>query len=265
MTTEDSTPLRFDIDNAVATITLNRPASGNAMNQTMMEAMCDAANRCAGDPNVRAVVLTGAGEMFCAGGDVKFFHDAGMDAARELDRLIGALHDAIATLTRMDPPVITAINGTAAGAGLSLAVCGDITVAAESAKFCVAYSGVGLTPDGGSTYFLPRLIGLRRARELILSNRVVGSAEALDIGLIDQVVADDELTPTIADTAARMAKGPTRAYGKVKRLLADTFATSLEAQLRAEGRAITASALTDDAQEGFAAFVQKRKPRFSGK
>lgn len=265
MNTEDSPPLRFDIDDAVATITLNRPAAGNAMNQAMMEALCDAANRCTGDPRIRAVVITGAGEMFCAGGDVKFFHDAGIDAARELDRLIGALHDAVATLTRMDPPVITAINGTAAGAGLSLAVCGDIAIAAESAKFCVAYTGVGLTPDGGSTYFLPRLIGLRRARELILSNRVVGAAEALSLGLIDQVVPDDDLTAAVADSAARMVKGPTRAYGKVKRLLADTFATPLEMQLQAEGRAITASALTDDAQEGFAAFVQKRKPLFSGK
>lgn len=263
--TASPTPLEIRIDGAVATLTLNRPDAGNAMNQAMMEALRDAAHRCAGDPAVRAVVLTGAGEMFCAGGDVKFFHDAGREAAQKLDRLIGALHDAIRIMTRMDAPVITAVNGTAAGAGLSLALSGDLAIAVDSAKFCVAYTGVGLTPDGGSTYLLPRLIGLRRARELILSNRVIGADEAHTLGMIDAVVSPPDLEAAVQEATARLASGPTRAYGRIKRLLADTYSASLDGQLDAEGRAITASALTDDAQEGFAAFVGKRKPRFSGK
>lgn len=257
-------PIRFDSDGAVATITLNRPDAGNAMNQEMMEAMREAVYGVAGNPAIRALVITGEGNMFCAGGDVKFFHEAGDAVGRELGALICVLHDTIATLARMDAPVITAINGTAAGAGLSLAVSGDISIAAESAKFCVAYTGVGLSPDGGSTHFLPRLIGLRRARELMLSNRVIGAEEALALGMIDQVVPDAALRDAVYDTSQRYAAGPTRAFGRIKRLLADSYATGLEDQLDAEGRAITASAVAPDGQEGFAAFVAKRKPRFTG-
>jgi len=165
---------------------------------------------------------------------------------------------------RMEAPLVVAVNGSAGGAGLSLCLFGDIVLAGESSKFTLAYTKAGLAPDGGSTYFLPRIVGVRRALELALTNRVLSAKEAHEWGIVTKVVADGELL-TEADALARqLAAGATRAYGAAKRLLHHSFAESLETQMELEAQAIADAARTGDAREGIAAFIGKRKPDFSG-
>jgi 2-(1,2-epoxy-1,2-dihydrophenyl)acetyl-CoA isomerase len=164
----------------------------------------------------------------------------------------------------MRAPLVIAVNGTAAGAGMSLAITGDLVLAADSAKFTMAYTAAGLSPDGSSSYFLPRLVGLRRAQELLFTNRRLSAAEALDWGLVTQVVTDGELAETAQTLATRLAAGPTSAYGMVKSLLIDTYDTSLEGQMELEGRGIADMAAGPDGLEGIAAFVNKRTPAFTG-
>jgi len=252
----------FERVDDVARLVLNRPDAMNAMDMTLMKDLRAAAERCAGE-SVRAVVLTGAGRAFSAGGDLAAFGDAD-DAPQLLKALTVELHAAEVALAHLDAPVIAAVNGTAAGAGLSLACSCDYVVAAETAKFTMAYTGAGLVPDGGSTFFLPRLIGLRRTQELMLTNRVLTAAEALDWQLINQVAAPDALEADVMQLATRLAAGPSRAFGEVKRLLLASAGRALEAQLDLEGDSISASAGTPDGQEGIRAFLEKRKPSFKG-
>src|SRR5216683_5923375 len=220
-----------------------------------------AARRCATDPEIRAVLLSGAGKIFCAGGDLKAF------AAQAHDELPGYieqvtlhLHQAIAHFTRMNAPVVVAVHGSAAGGGFSLAVSCDFVYAAESAKFTMAYTRAGLTPDGSSTYFLPRIIGYRRALELAITNRVLSAREAAEMGLVTRVVPDADLIAEATKFATQLAAGPTAAYGGVKRLLIDSFTNTLEAQMYLEGDYISAMGRTADGREGIASFLAKRPP-----
>ncbi len=256
--------IKFDVAGGIARITLNRPDAANGLTLTMCEEIYEAAVICDQDPAIRCVLLTGNGRMFCAGGDLKFFEQAGENIGATATKMTHKLHAAIALFSRMDAPVVVAVNGTAAGGGLSIAVSGDIVMSAESAKFAVAYTAAALSPDGSSTWFLPRLIGLRRARELMLTNRVLTAAEAEAYGMIDRVVADEDLMDEAEAQARRFAEGPTGAYGCVKRLLHGTFAESLEGQMELESRTIAAQLKTPDAREGLAAFIAKRKPVFGG-
>ena len=249
----------------VATLTLNRPDAANSIDVPLGRDLMHAAIECDDDPDVRAVVLTGAGRMFCAGGDLRSFADAGPKIASRLKELTAYLHAAISRLTRMDAPVVAAVNGMAAGAGFSLAIAADLVVASEAAGFVMAYTQAGLVPDGSSTFFLPRRIGDRRARELMLTNRRLSAAEALEWGLVNQVVAADQLLPTATKLAGALAAGPTRAYGAVKALLNESFEHGLEAQMELESRAIAGAAITADGQEGIRAFLEKRKPAFTGR
>ena len=189
----DYETLAWDLSDGVATITLNRPEAANALTMKMGEELMDASIRCDDDPEIRCVVLTGAGRMFCAGADLKAMPHAGPAMATEIKLLTTYLHAAISRFARMDAPLICAINGTAAGAGFSLALIGDLAIAAESARFTMAYSRIALTPDGSSTYFLPRMIGLRRSLELSMTNRMLSAAEALDWGMLNRVVPNAEL------------------------------------------------------------------------
>jgi 2-(1,2-epoxy-1,2-dihydrophenyl)acetyl-CoA isomerase len=249
----------------VATLTLNRPQAANSIDLALARELMEAAIVCDDDPDTRAVILTGAGTMFCAGGDLRSFADAGTGISGRLKELTAYLHAAISRLTRMNAPVVAAVNGMAAGAGFSLAIAADLTIASETAGFVMAYTNAGLVPDGSSTFFLPRRIGDRRTRELMLTNRRLTAAEALDWGLVNQVVAADQLLPT-ADTLARtLAQGPTRAFGAVKTLLNGSFETGLETQMELEARAIAAASITPDGQEGIGAFLEKRKPQFTGR
>ena len=174
------------------------------------------------------------------------------------------LHAAISNLARMRAPVIASVNGTAAGGGFSLVCATDFVICAESATFTMAYTQVGLTPDGSSTYFLPRLIGTRRALELMITNRRLDAAEALEWGLVNQVVPLDELEKTTNEFAARLSKGATSAFGLAKKLVASSFEQSLESQMEWESRTIATSARGAEAQEGIRAFFEKREPDFEG-
>lgn len=257
--------LLYEVREHVAHITLNRPEAGNALNQALAQDLHDAALRCESDPAVRAVVLTGAGNAFCVGGDLKTFLDQSGTAVRLPSPVLEHLHGAIETFARMEAPIIAAINGVAAGAGLSLACATDVALAAESARFTLAYTRIGLSPDGGSTYFLPRLVGMRRALELTLTNRLFSAAEALEWGMLSRVVPDGVLAADADALAAQLAAGARHALGAAKRLLRGSLGATLPEQLAAEAESIAARAQEADAREGITAFLEKRPPRFTAR
>jgi 2-(1,2-epoxy-1,2-dihydrophenyl)acetyl-CoA isomerase len=249
----------------VGLIRLQRPDDGNAITLEVARELLDAAGRCDGEAEIRAVVLTGTGPMFCAGGDLKAFAAQCHRVSGYMQEVTQAFHAAISRFNRMAPPVVGAINGTAAGGGLSLALAADIVVAAASAKFTMAYTKIGLVPDGASTYFLARLVGLRRAKEMVLLNPVLSAPQALEWGLINQVVPDAEVLPTAMALAKKLAAGPTLAYGEAKRLILAGATESLESQMESESRAIAALVGSPDGREGLEAFLAKRPPRFTGR
>lgn len=257
--------LDFSISNNIATITLNRPENANALNPIMAKELSNMAIECDENKDIRAVIIEGSGKMFCAGGDLKAFSDAGDSASALIKQMAGDLHIAISRFSRMDAPTIAAINGTAAGAGFSIAISADVVISTKSAKFVMAYTNAGLSPDGSSTYFLPRRIGDRRARELMLTNRVLSAEEALDWGLINKIVDQKNLSTTTIELAEEFASGPTLAYGKVKNLLNASFDNGLETQMELETRGISDMARSSDGREGIQAFLNKRKPNFKGK
>lgn len=250
------------VHGAVATITLNRPNEANAINLQLAKDLCYAAMVCDETPSIRAVVLTGNGRFFCAGGDISTFAAAGDAVPHLLKEITTYLHSAVSRLARGNAPVIAAINGAAAGAGFSLACAGDLAIAAESASFTMAYTRIGLVPDGSSTYFLPKIVGPRRALELMLTNRTLSAQEALDWGILNKVVADADLQAEAAKLAASLAAGPTLAYGRTKALVGAEL--DLEAQMELETRAISDSARSADGKAGIAAFLAKQKPVFKG-
>ena len=251
--------------NHVATLTLSRPEAYNALNMPLGRELFEASLELDDDPDVRCIVITGAGRAFCAGGDVKDFVDNLGRIGSHIKELTTYLHGAVSRFCRSDKPVIMAINGIAAGGGFSFALSGDLVVAAESAKFTMAYSKIAATPDGSSSYFLPRLIGLRRAMELYFTNRVLTAREALEWGLVTRVVPDAELKSTVTALAAELAQGPTKSYGAAKRLLHQSTWESLETQMELEAQAIAASGRTEDFRAGVTAFAQKATPTFQGR
>ena len=256
--------LDFSISNNIATITLNRPENANALNPLMAKELSDIAIKCDENKDVRAVIIEGSGKMFCAGGDLKAFSDAGDSAPALIKQMAGDLHIAISRFSRMDAPTIAGVNGTAAGAGFSIAISADFVISPKSSKFVMAYTNAGLSPDGSSTYFLPRRIGDRRARELMLTNRVLSADEALDWGLINEIVDGKDLAAMTRELANKFASGPTLAYGKVKSLLNSSFDNGLETQMELETRAISDMARSSDGREGIQAFLNKQKPNFTG-
>ncbi|WP_460359238.1 enoyl-CoA hydratase/isomerase family protein [Mycobacterium sp. ZZG] len=252
--------ITFEQTGVIARITLNRPDAANGMNGTMTRELAVAAARC-DSPATKVVVITGAGRFFCAGGDLKDFASA-PGRGHHIKGVADDLHRAISTLARMDAVVITAVNGTAAGAGFSLAVAGDLVLAAESASFTMAYTRVGLSPDGGASYHLPRLIGIAKTKQLMLANRTLSAQEASQWGLVGEVVADDQLRVRADELAEQMAQTSAGSNGAVKALLLDTFGNGLEQQMELEGRTIAARAESADGREGVDAFLSKRKAEF---
>lgn len=257
--------LLFDIRDNVAHITLNRPNEANSINEEMGKDLMHAALRCDEDPEIRAVLISGAGKIFSGGGDLKAFSAKGDQLPYYVKEITTYLHAAMSRLTRMDAPVVAAVHGAVAGAGMSIAIACDIVVAAETTRFMVAYTRAGLTPDGSATYFLPRIVGLKRALELTLTNRMFSAQEALQWGLVTRVVPDNELLAQARAIAFQLAAGPTRAYGVSKRLLHSGWAETLETQMENESQAIANSARTADAREGITAFLEKRPPKYKGK
>jgi 2-(1,2-epoxy-1,2-dihydrophenyl)acetyl-CoA isomerase len=256
--------LLFEVADNVATITLNRPDAANALNLQMSKDLMEASILCADDPEIRAVLFTGAGKMFCAGGDLQAFAATGDGLSSEMKRMTAYWHNSMARFARMDALLICAVNGTAAGGGLSMAVMGDIVIAADTARFTMAYTSAGLSPDGGSSYNIPRLIGMRRAQELMLTNRLLSASQAAEWGLITDVVAPEDLMAKTRQLATEMAHGPTAAYGSVKRLLLTSLSAGLEEQMEIESQEISANGRGVDGQEGITAFLNKRKPSFKG-
>lgn len=256
--------MSMDVSDGVALCRFNRPDAANAMHLALCEELLDIAIRCDEDPAIRAVVFTGAGKMFCAGGDIAFFQKEGDDLPAMAKKMTVFLHAAISRLHRMDPPVICAVNGAAAGAGFSFAIQGDLVLAGERAKFTMAYTRLGVSPDGSASYFLPRRVGTKRALDLILTNRVLGAEEAREWGLVDYVHSDDALLGEAMKLAATVAKGPTAAYGRVKHLIHDSLNETLESQMERETRGIAESMRSADGREGIEAFLAKRPAKFGG-
>jgi 2-(1,2-epoxy-1,2-dihydrophenyl)acetyl-CoA isomerase len=260
----DYASIRYEVKDNVAHITLNRPDAGNALDAAMGRELMHASIRASEDRAVRAVLLGATGRMFCAGGDLKSFAAQGAELPAHLKELAGMLHLTVSRLVRMDAPFIVAVNGAAGGGGMSFVLAADLVLAAESAKFTMAYTRAGLSPDGGSTYFLPRIVGARRALELALTNRILTAREAFEWGLVTRVVPDHALGSEADALAKELAQGATQAYGAAKRLLHHSFAESLETQMELEAQAIAAQARGADAREGIAAFIGKRPAKFGG-
>jgi len=260
----DYQALLYENADGIARITLSRPKSLNALDLTLGSELRNALEEVRHDASVRVLVLTGLGRGFSAGGDVASFH-AHVDAAPQyLRELLMHFHTAIATLLELSVPVIAGINGVTAGAGMGFCLAADLAIAAESAVFNMAYTGIGATPDGSTTYFLPRVVGTRRAMEMVLLNRTLSADEALTWGLVNEVVPDDELAAAVQALAERLRDGPTRAYGNARRLIRESHNTQLATQLEDEGNSIAAMGATADFREGVTAFIEKRKPHFTG-
>ncbi len=247
-------------DGAVQTITLNRPDVLNAFNRALHAGLRDALKE-ARDPDVRAVVITGAGRGFCAGQDLTEFQEAPDVGAS----LRATYHPNVLAIRALEKPVIAAVNGACAGAGLSLACACDIRIASDTAAFVPGFVGIGLIPDAGGTYFIHRLLGAPRAFEWMSSNRRLTAAEAHAWGLVSEVVEADALAARAAELAATYAALPTRAIGMTKRLFDHADGATLEEQLEMEAQLQAVAAQTEDFREGVAAFVEKRPPRFSGR
>ena len=254
----DYETLTYELRNNVAHITINRPEAANALNRQLALDLMHASLATSSDPNVRAILLTGSGR------DLKSFAAQGDALPSHMKEVTTYLHAAISRFTRGDAPLIAAVNGVAAGAGMSLACSCDIVIAAESARFTMAYTKAGLTPDGSSTYFLPRKVGLPRALELTLTNPMLSAAQAQEYGIVTRVVPDADLLAEATATAEEIAAGPTLAFGEMRRLFHSGLVETLETQMELETLAIARMAATADGREGIQAFLEKRAPTFSG-
>lgn len=254
--------LTFNIDDRVARITLNRPDAANGLDLVMARELGTVAAQCDGDKAIKAVILSGHGKFFCAGGDLKAMNDYSGQKSLYLKELADTLHRALSTFARMPAPLICAVNGVAAGAGMSMAIFADLVVASDNATFTMAYTRAGLSPDGSASYFLPRIIGLRRTQELMLTNRTLSAQEALDWGLINVVTSKNELMAQAEHLAAKVALGPRQSNATVKKLLLTTFKSGLEEQMEMEGRYIAECSDSEDGREGVQAFIEKRCPQF---
>jgi 2-(1,2-epoxy-1,2-dihydrophenyl)acetyl-CoA isomerase len=256
--------IQIEHSDGVTTLTLSRPDAANSISLDVARDLRDAVKTLS-DSATRCVLITGVGKTFCTGGDVKEFSAQGDRITAHLTETAEALHEAVLQLTRLNAPVIAAVNGVAAGAGMSLACSCDLVLAAESARFTMAYTRIGLSPDGSATWFIPRLIGQRRALELAITNRVLSAAEALDWGLVTRVLTDESLRAEADALAHELAAGPTAAYAAARRLMHECWVTDLETQLQLETESIARLGASADGREGMRAFVEKRAPKFQGR
>lgn len=260
-----------DVTDSIATITINRPDSLNALNDDVVTALIDITRAIKDSTDIRCVILTGAGDYFIAGGDVKRFkrkfEEASDPAEAEawFQSILGRIHIVVENMNAFPMPVVGAVKGAVAGAGFSLMLGCDLIISAEETVFTLAYCHLGTSPDGGSTYYLPQAVGMKHAMEIALLGDRFGPEQALQWGLINKVAPKVELDEAVAKLAQRLAKGPTKAYAETKRLLLDSTDRSLDEQLSAETASFVRCAMSDDFKTGVTAFVEKQKPAFKGK
>ena len=256
--------LTFEINEGVAKITLNRPKAFNSVNKALAKALQEALDQCVADANIRAVVLTGSGKAFCAGQDlIEVTTPELMPGFKTL--LEEHYRPIILKIRNLEKPVIAAINGVAAGAGANIALACDIVIASESASFIQAFSGIGLVPDSGGTFFLPRLVGFQKAVALAMLGDKVAATEAEQMGMIYKVYSTEEFTLKVDQLSQRMAQMPTKGLALTKKAFSQSLTNNLEAQLEVENAAQIEASETEDYQEGVQAFIAKRKPIFKGK
>lgn len=256
--TANSDTLRIEREGDVVRLVLNRPKAGNALNLAMAEALLEASILCQTDSSIRCVVLTGEGRLFCAGGDIDGFVEAGDEVSAYLSRLAGTLHMAISRLVRMQKPLVVLVNGPAAGAGVGLALIGDIVLAARSAHMVAAYGALGLTPDGGLSWLLPRLIGLRRSQDFILTNRRIGMEEAEAFGMITRAVDDEALEAEGTKVIEQLSKGSLQAIGASRALLHESWLGGMETHMELEAQMIASAGQSPESQERISAFLRRR-------
>lgn len=256
--------LQVDRQDGVARITLASTAGQNALHLEMADELIDVATTLGNDTDVRCIVLTHEGDFYGAGADLSQL-DGNESDAPVLRRLAGRLHEAIVQFHQAETPVLAGVDGVAAGAGFSLALFPDIVLLSDQARLEYAYPRIGLTGDGGSTFFLPRLVGLRAAKEIVLLDEPITPERAVQLGLATEVVDADEFETRLDELAERLASGPTHALGKTKRLLTESFATDLEAQLAAETEVIADATHTEDFARGLEAFFGEGEPEFVGR
>lgn len=255
--------ITYNCKNGIATITLNRPESLNALSLSMALEITRALEQARADDDCKVVVITGAGRAFCAGGDIKAMQKGmttveGRNYVMEAGRVILAMRD-------LEKPIIAAVNGYAMGAGFNLALAADLIIAVKEAKFGQVFVQVGLAIDAGGSYFLPRAVGLARAKELVFTGRIIDAGEALNMGLINKVIEKENLEEEVFDLATRLAQGPTQALGLAKMLINNGLKADLETALTNEAFVQSICMQTADHREGLAAFLEKRAPKFTGK
>ncbi len=256
------TTVALEVLDGIARLTLDRPDARNTISLEVARDLHHATEELAANESVRAVLLSGRGDAFCAGGDLKSFHSQ-KDMASHIHEVTSYLHPAIENLDHLHAPVVAAVRGAVAGAGLGLACVADIVLASTTARFVSAYTKIGLTPDGSTSWWLPRLVGTRRALELTLTNRVLDAEEACAWGIVTRVVDDEQLDKQADALVAELASGPTGAYAGARRLIRDSLQrANIAEQLTAEQEVIVDAAEQDDAREGVGAFLEKRPPKF---
>jgi 2-(1,2-epoxy-1,2-dihydrophenyl)acetyl-CoA isomerase len=255
------TPLLFDCTDGIARLRFNRPEVLNAIDIATAQAFRAACESIARDRGVRAVLLSGAGRAFVAGGDLAFMREQPRAA---VDQLIQPLHAGLGLIDGIDAPVVASVHGAVAGAGLSLALAADLVIAAEGTRFNLAYVNVGTSCDAGASWALPRVVGLRRALEMALLGETIDATRALEWGLVNRVVPADELQVQTEQLVQRLARGPALAHGHLRRLMRQSFDRPLKTQLAAEAASFGACSVTQDFSEGVGAFLEKRLPRFRG-
>lgn len=255
----------FTQEQGVAQIRFNRPASLNAIDERLAQELLAACRTIRESDTVRAVVLSGEGRAFMAGGDLARFHADVPGAADTAAAIIEPLHEALGILAELRQPVVASLHGAVAGAGVSVVLACDLAIAASDVKFNLAYAAIGASPDGSSSWSLPRVVGLRKAMEIVMLAENFDAGEALRLGIVNRVVPPADLARETAALAQRLAQGPTFAYGRIKSLMRNSFQRSLAEQMQAEGEAFRACARTADFAEGIGAFFDKRKPGFQGR
>ena len=257
-----SSPLLLEHDEALAVITLNNPTRANVLDLAMAQALAAAVEHVASQPGVRGLLITANGKQFCAGGDIQSMQDPSRSLPQVLEELIRPIHAALAVLSELSIPIVSAINGPVGGGGIGLALCADLVLAAESMKLRGGYSALGLTPDVGGSWFVPHRAGSARAKEIFLTNRAIPAAECLQLGLVDAIHPDAELAAAARKLARQLSHGPSLSQARIKTLIREARHNTLEQHLEMECNFMLASGESADAQEGIRAFTEKRAPKF---